>query len=132
MKPNNNGNPWSGKNNILIRVKDHEGRVLADDTKETMDYKLEIPESLMERCRLTPEGKLLLQILGAVDYAGSGLNDQGQPVKKNPIMLMGRKHRKGTRVGHHVAWEFIDGFTLYIKVPLRLKSRPPNIIVPVK
>jgi len=116
--------------NTLIRVKDHSPHhgLLRDDARETQDYQLTLPQALLENARTTEAGRLLLQLLSAVDHAGCGIDRKGRTITRRPVMLMGWKHRSRTPIGGgKVLSKYVDGFTLFVTVPIRLKSKAPPI-----
>lgn len=114
----------------LVRVKDHSPNngLLHTEARETQDYHLELPQALLENARTTEAGRCLLQLLSAVDYAGCGINAKGLKVKRQPVMLLGWKNRSRmpTRNGK-VFSEMVDGFTLFVTIPLRVHSKPPPL-----
>lgn len=114
--------------NLLIRVKDHDGRLMLDEATEMQHEEVSLPQALLEDARRTQAGQFLLKLLSAVDYAGCGLDAKGRSVKRKPVMLLGWKHRSRTPVGGgKVRTHYVDGFTLIVSVPLRLKSKAPSL-----
>src|SRR3990167_4095013 len=113
----------------LIRVKDHtNGMVLKDECRETEDYQITIPQATLEDAQRTVAGRFLLQLLGAVDHAGNGLDAKGQKGKRAPVMLLGWKHRHRLQVGpNKFRWTMVDGFTLFVTVPQRVRTSMPAL-----
>ena len=113
--------------NTLIRVKDH-STPLAEEARETQDYQMEISQALLEDARRTQAGRLLLQLLSAVDHAGCGIDAKLRKVKRQPVMLVGWKNRSRTDIGGgKVLSQMVDGFTLFCTVPVRVKSSAPPL-----
>lgn len=113
--------------NLLIRVADHTPP-LADHARETQDYHIVLPQALLEEARTTEAGRFLLQLLSAVDHAGCGIDAKGRKVKRQPVMLLGWKNRSRTPIGGgKVLSKYVDGFTLFVTIPLRLKTNAPPI-----
>lgn len=113
----------------LIRVKDHtNGATLRDECRETEDFQITIPQATLEDAQRTEAGRFLLQLLGAVDHAGNGLDAKGQKVKRAPVMLLGWKHRQRTQIGpNKFRWAMVDGFTLFVTVPQRVRTQMANL-----
>ena|SRR3990167_4035773 len=88
--------------NLVIGVKDHDGRELVDKSVVTQDYELYIQQSTLEDARTSVAGKFLLQILASVDYAGK---------QHRPVMFVGRKQQFG-------------GFKLFVTIPMETKKHP--------
>ena len=115
------------QDNLLIRVKDHTPQ-LVDESRETQDYHIDLPQALLENARTTEAGRFLLQLLSAVDHAGCGIDDKGRKIKRQPVMLLGWKNRNRTAVGHgKVLSRYVDGYTIFVTIPLRLKTTAPPI-----
>ena len=115
------------QDNLLIRVKDHSAP-LAEEARETQDYQIEISQALLEDARRTEAGRFLLQLLSAVDHAGCGIDAKLRKVKRQPVMLVGWKNRSRTDIGGgKVLSQYVDGFTLFVTVPCRIKSQAPPI-----
>ena len=115
--------------NLLIRVKDHTPP-LADESRETQDYHIDLPQALLENARTTEAGRFLLQLLSAVDHAGCGIDHKGRKIKRQPVMLLGWKNRNRTAVGGgKVLSKYVDGFTIFCTIPVRIKSKAPPLYV---
>ena len=87
--------------NLVIGVKDHDGRLLKDTTVLCEHFDLWIDQGLLEDAVNTRAGQFLLRILGAVNHAGK----QGRPA-----MLIGRKQATG-------------GFAVQVTVPIDTTRR---------
>ena len=116
----------------LIRVKDHSKHngLMKTEQRETSDYQLTLPQSLLEDARQTEAGRFLIQLLASVDYAGCGIDKRGKRMKRNPVVLIGWKHRQSTTVGDKQHAQFVDGFTIYVSVPVRVDTAPPALYTP--
>ena len=112
--------------NLLVRVKDHTPP-LASSARETETTTYVLDQGLLEEARLTRSGQLLLELLSAVDYAGNGLDAKGRRMKRYPVMLIGHKHRQGVKAGDKMLWHYVDGFTLHVIVPARIKTQAPPL-----
>ena len=88
--------------NKVIGVTHHAGLPVKEVNVLTDNFTLGLSQALLEEARETRAGKFLLELLGAVDYAGR---------QHRPVMLIGRKVAAG-------------GFRIKVVVPINTALRP--------
>lgn len=88
--------------NKVVGVKHHKGQAVKDPGVLTENFTLGLSQAMLEEARGTRHGRLLLELLRAVDYAGE---------QSRPIMLMGRKIAAG-------------GFKLQVVIPIQTALKP--------
>ena len=88
--------------NKVIGVRHHAGLPVKEVNVLTDNFALGLSQALLEEARETRAGKFLLELLGAVDYAGR---------QHRPVMLIGRKVAAG-------------GFRIKVVVPINTALRP--------
>ena len=93
--------------NKVLGVKQHHGQAVRDKDVLTDKFTLGISQAMLEEARTTRAGRFLLELLGAVDYAGK---------QNRPVMLMGRKLTSGFKV------------TCVVPIDTRMKpGAPPTV-----
>ena len=88
--------------NRVVGVRHHAGLPVKEVNVLTDNFALGLSQALLEEARETRAGRFLLELLGAVSYAGN----QGRP-----LMLIGRKIKAG-------------GFRIKVVVPINTALRP--------
>ena len=88
--------------NKVIGVRHHNGLPVKEVNVLTDNFTLGLSQTLLEEARETRAGKFLLELLGAVDYAGR---------QHRPVMLIGHKVKAG-------------GFRLKVVIPINTALRP--------
>ncbi len=88
--------------NKVYGVHHLKGQAIKNVNVLTENFTMGLSQALLEEARETRAGRFLLELLGAVDYAG---------MQARPVMLRGRKVKAG-------------GFKLTIVVPIDTRLRP--------
>jgi len=88
--------------NRVIGIRHHQGAPVKEGNVLTDSFVLGLSQAILEEARDTRAGHFLLELLGAVSYAGN----QGRP-----LMLIGKKIKAG-------------GFHLKVVIPIDTQKRP--------
>ena len=88
--------------NKVVGIKHHNGLPIQEVGVLTDNFALGLSQAMLEEARETRVGRFLLELLGAVSYAGS---------QNRPIMLIGHKVKAG-------------GFRLKVVVPIQMDKKP--------